>query len=293
MSFAKIAACVTLFHPSIASAKNIKSYIAAVDHLYLIDNGGGEAVIAELTEYQRLGLVTVLTYKDNAGIARPLNDVLALCHDSYDFLLTMDQDSYFAPSSLELFLRELASFDWDLTLGLGANYTSNDASPYSEDVTQELVYRVITSGNIINVKNALAIGGFNEKLFIDEVDHEFCLRGRAQGFLSYRCGGGIKFYHQLGTAEVINTIFGSVTLLGVHNYIRSYYIYRNQLYVLLHYFTLAPIYMLRCYVYSPLRYLMRMVLLERDRKRKLKAVIAGLADAFMGRMGKKDFKGDT
>lgn len=43
----------------------------------------------------------------------------------------------------------------------------------------------ITSGNIINISIALSCGGFDENLFIDSVDEEFCIRCQKYGFLLY------------------------------------------------------------------------------------------------------------
>ena len=36
----------------------------------------------------------------------------------------------------------------------------------------------MTSGNLLNLKIAEKIGDFEEKLFIDEVDHDYCYRIR-------------------------------------------------------------------------------------------------------------------
>ena len=60
------------------------------------------------------------------------------------------------------------------------------------------VRRLITSGNIINVKNALAIGGFNEELFIDEVDYDICYRGTEMNLAVFECTEGIYLRHSVG-----------------------------------------------------------------------------------------------
>ena len=41
---------------------------------------------------------------------------------------------------------------------------------------------VITSGNLLNAGHFQALGGFDESLFIDYVDHDFCLRAVIAGF---------------------------------------------------------------------------------------------------------------
>lgn len=289
----KLAACVTLYHPETTTAANIKSYINAVAHLYIIDNGGGEPVIAELQPEIIAGLGTVLSYPDNAGIARPLNDVLELCQGHYDFLLTMDQDSSFPAGTMEVFASEISRFDWEHTLGIAARGIAYDAPlPKVDSLNWTPMYQIITSGSIINVTNALTIGGFNEDLFIDRVDQEFCLRGRNYGYISYLCPAGIYMRHQIGAPMVCTGILGlgRRELTSVHNHIRNYYIFRNKLYVLVHYWRLAPAFMLQQYVYIPLRELIRIVLFEPDKRRKLQAIARGVWDFLRGKMGKYDYE---
>jgi rhamnosyltransferase len=85
----------------------------------------------------------------------------------------------------------------------------------------DFVDRVITSGNIINLRIWKRIGEFNEQLFIDEVDHEFCYRLRNQGYniiQIHTC----RMYHSLGINK--RTLFSHHCQ---HEGIRLYYIMRN------------------------------------------------------------------
>jgi len=41
---------------------------------------------------------------------------------------------------------------------------------------------VLTSFNLLNLASQQDVGGFDERLFIDEVDHDFCLRARLRGY---------------------------------------------------------------------------------------------------------------
>lgn len=286
----KIAASVTLYHPDMRTVANIRSYIEAVDHLYIVDNGGGVEVVAAFATEVAAGSVSVLRYLDNAGIARPLNDVLEMCQGSYEFLLTMDQDSSFAPGSMAAFIRAVSAFDWTHTLGLGAlTIGYDDPVSRSSAVTWEMAYRLITSGNIISVANALAIGGFSEALFIDEVDHEFCFRGRARGYLSYQCTAGVYLRHQIGAPVECKCIFkrGKRRWLTIHNHTRLYYIFRNGLYVFAHYWRIAPAsYMLTSCVLYLLRTAKNVVVWEPDKWRKLRYICYGVMDFLRIRMGK-------
>ena len=54
---------------------------------------------------------------------------------------------------------------------------------------------VITAGSLISIMAYKAIGGYNEALFIDEVDHEYCYRLRREGFQVLLCGF-VKMQHR-------------------------------------------------------------------------------------------------
>jgi rhamnosyltransferase len=57
------------------------------------------------------------------------------------------------------------------------NHQSNPVEPEFE-----FVDRIISSGNIINLKVWKGIGGFNEELFINDVDYDFCYRLIQSGY---------------------------------------------------------------------------------------------------------------
>ena len=90
----------------------------------------------------------------------------------------------------------------------------------------DFVDRCLCSSNIVSVKIWHSVGGFNEKLFIDEVDHDFCFRIRRTGYLIVQ-NNDIIFHHKIGDMKL--------TLLprpNNHSDFRLYYIYRNTMYII-------------------------------------------------------------
>ena len=83
----------------------------------------------------------------------------------------------------------------------------------------------MTSGNLVHVANAVVIGGYTTTFFIDEVDHEFCLRGKSKG---YRVVSLVSAYvnHRLG--RMYERGGKNVRLYPPE---RLYYMARNYLYV--------------------------------------------------------------
>ena len=91
-----LAGSVILYNPDYGVPDNVASYLNAVDHLYVVDNRNGKAV-AERIAALAPEKVTVISNPENEGIAKPLNTVLRLCRDKYDFLITMDHFLLFPP----------------------------------------------------------------------------------------------------------------------------------------------------------------------------------------------------
>lgn len=286
----KVAACVTLYHPDESTAHNIRSYIDVVDRLYLLNNGGGEAVAAELcAEYAKAELIT---YPENMAIAKPFNDALKLASGKYDYLLTMDQDSHFTPGSAQRYVDELqrlvATEKTDI-LGLSPVFIPKETNkPVDGDIHWQREYVRLTSGNLINVAKAIEIGGFAEELFIDEVDYDFSLRGYLAGFHQYRCNCGIYLVHHLGNEQPVR-LFGRTYYLGMYNHIRTYYICRNRIYMLRKYWHINAGLTYRLWIRSMFRLLVSKIFFETDRPRKLLSVVSGTLDGLFGRLGKKDF----
>jgi rhamnosyltransferase len=93
------------------------------------------------------------------------------------------------------------------------------------------VTTVITSGSLMQLSLWNEAGGFCEKLFIDEVDHEYCYRLIEKGntivqFLN------IFFNHRLGTT-ITGGYLGAVATKErvIHSPRRVYFMVRNYLYV--------------------------------------------------------------
>lgn len=281
----KIAGCVILYFPDNEVIKNIESYITKLDHLYVVNNGGGEIIFMTLSK--RYKNITLINYEENNGIAKPLNDVLSLARNEYDFLLTMDQDSKFS-DTINYYLESLGQFDWNSTLGIGPHLRLKNVKNTctEKNLKWKKVFSVITSGNIINISNAVRIGCFLEDLFIDEVDNEFCYRGYIKGYYTYQSTGDIYIDHNLGNQKNIRFIRDFHPTM--HNYIRTYYIFRNKTYVIKKYHNLSFCLMWREYYWRMLKIVISKLFLEEDRYRKIRSMLLGTMHGVIGKLGKND-----
>lgn len=282
----KLAGCVILYNPDKDVIRNIESYIKYLDKLYVIDNQNGELITDELKN--KYNNVEIIKHTENMGIAYSLNEVLGICQNKYTYLLTMDQDSCFDIGIMDKYKKAISSFEWKQTLGVGPKILDYSTPPKCSDVSYQETMGVITSGNIISIKNAINIGGFDEKLFIDEVDYDFCYRGILKNYKVYIYNSGIYLKHSLGNTIEKNFIYRTLKCMN-HNYIRKYYIMRNRFYVYKKYHAMNEKFFVKNYLKANARLIFDILFFEEDKFRKLKWALIGAKDFLFGNMGKKNF----
>lgn len=274
-----IAGVVILYNPDEEVIDNIESYLSELDTLLVFDNSENPNVnIVE--KIKVLPRVQYISFGENKGISYALNHALTLAKD-YKFLLTMDQDSKFYEGMMRQYknyLERIYSKDNSVAM-FSVHYDGLKISTVSNEFVD--VERAITSGSVVNIDIARRIGGFDENLFIDEVDHEFCYRARTQGYRII-CISTINMHHNMGKPISIG-IFGKKYLALNHNPVRKYYIFRNTIYVMKKY----PDVRGRC-VMELFKSFIKMVLVEPDKWNKTLFAYKGLRDAFAGKMGKFD-----
>ena len=224
-----IAAVVILYNPESSIVKNISSYIDQVEKLYAIDNS--EKLDNSLIEkIKRLHKVEYIPNKTNLGIAAALNiGANKAIEEGFDYLLTMDQDS---EASATLVTTLLEGFSIDSKVALVSPIVYHRKGKRVQQKTEKSFEQVIsnwTSGSLLDLHVFKTSGGFDEKLFIDYVDHEFCLRLNKMGFKIFLCNKSF-LKHDLGRIEEINLIFRKVYPTN-HSAVRLYYRARNRFYV--------------------------------------------------------------
>ena len=281
----KIAGCVILYHPQMDAIDNILSYIDHVECLYIIDNGGGETVTAKFVNDPK---VKIIRHKENKGIAYSLNEVLQAIVNEYDLLLTMDQDSRFLADSIKKYVDACDEIVWNTTLALGAKIIAAGTDiDIVENVEWEKAENMITSGNLISVKNALAIGGFDEALFIDEVDSDFIYRGRENELTVLYNKCGIYLAHTVGRPEY-HSFLGHLTKVQNHNKIRKYYMFRNRFVVLKKHFRVIGLRRVwNYYIKANISLIRDTLFFEDDTLGKLQYMMMGFIDFWCGRLGKR------
>lgn len=227
----KIAATVILYYPDETVIENIFSYVNSVEKLYIVDNTETSSQLIR-DNLNRLKNSVYLHDGENQGISSRLNKVSKLAmNDGFDWLLTMDQDSLFKNESFIAYLKCINSFEEKENVSMfGINHIK-EVSTDTCICISEKVNHLITSGSILNLNLVSVIGGFDENLFIDEVDFEFCLRSISKGFLIIRFRN-VFLNHNLGKTSFHRSFKTTkLTPRVLHSPLRMYYITRNFFYV--------------------------------------------------------------
>jgi len=222
----RLAATIILYYPDNQLLSNIQSYISDIEFLLIFDNSPTNAVSSIFENDPK--------YRyhwdgNNEGIAKRLNQAIEICEkEDVSYLLTMDQDSSFNNNDLKVYKNFVKNEIKHESISMfGIRYYANDDKTENQTIYDKIL---ITSGSIINLKVAISINGFDENLFIDGVDTEFCLKSFKNGFKTvfYQ---QIYLRHNLGDEKNITIPFLKKRTRKIHNPLRLYYIVRNYLYL--------------------------------------------------------------
>lgn len=226
-----IAGVVTLYNPPLESLEHIGSYAPYLDILFVVDNSPKESFgfICRLKEQYKN--VEVLSSGRNLGVAGALNLAIdAARKRGAVWLLTMDQDSWFRPEVLNSFFELSREQDISRTAILSPLHKAPKDGVPRESVCRKRT-EVMTSGNLLNLALAEKIGPFNEELFIDSVDHEYCMRANLLGFDVLQAGNCL-LEHTVGCMYSGHFLFGlKRKTFSLHQPKRMYFIVRNTLYM--------------------------------------------------------------
>jgi rhamnosyltransferase len=228
----KIAAAVILYHPTKDAISNIKSYYDWVERIFVFDNSESQSEIKE--DLLQLAKVTFHQDLKNEGIPKRLNEACRLAlKQGYDWLLTMDQDSHFSPDVIRSYFNCFNNYNEPEKVAMFGPNRSRETSTGTNSCTTKEVNELITSGSLLNLALFSQIGNFDEALFIDLVDNEYCARAHMEGYKIIQFSD-IYLVHELGK-QVYHASIKSLFLIKkkkeVHSPLRCYYMYRNMLYI--------------------------------------------------------------
>jgi len=225
----KLAGAIIIYNPDDDLVDNILTYIDGIEKLYIFNNSPIDNI--SLPESIKSKMLYVHT-GENKGIAERLNEAIQMAKlDKYEYLLTMDQDSSFNPKELfdyKLKIEKYPLKDEVAMYGIAHNVKElNTAKPNNNNNDNN---KLITSGSIINLGALNKELEFDENLFIDNVDIDFCFTAWRHN-LKTILFNDLLLNHKMGEIrKIITPLFQRHDRI-VHTPSRLYYIVRNYLYI--------------------------------------------------------------
>lgn len=279
----KLAGAVIFYNPNSQNVSNINDYISLVDKLYIIDNSSKD----NSNMLPQNDKIVYVANMQNLGIAKALNSAANLAiKDKYSWMLTLDQDSHLTKSELKQMIDYINKND---TSKIGILSPWHVINTNEQKPKKEIDYplEVMTSGNLVNLKIYLEIGGWDNKMFIDCVDFDYCMNLKIHGFKVVRLNY-VEMKHNLGDIKVIHFCRRNFVCSN-HNYIRRYYMVRNTFYLSKKYDGYFPEYF--HFLKRGLRGQMQnIILFEKDKYRKIRNMYRGYIDFKKNKMGKYSYK---
>lgn len=233
----RVASITVTFEPDAKRlARQIEAVRAQVEDVIVVDNGSSSAPVPGAG-------VHWIPLGENMGIARAFNvGISEARRRGADFVLLLDHDSVPAPDMVGLLVaaacarieagerlaavgprivdaRDAVDYPF-VRLGWLANHHLRCAGG-GELIACDFL---ISSGCLIPMQALEAVGNFEEALFVDSVDFEWCSRARDRGYSLYGvCEAELD--HQLGDER---RDIGAAGQLVVHSPERIYYMTRNR-----------------------------------------------------------------
>jgi rhamnosyltransferase len=250
----RVSSITVAYNPNpLRLAQQVAALRGQVDEIIIIDNGSEPSVKSifeqhnledKLVEGPRIKRIAL---QENQGIASGFNvGIEEARREGAEFVLLLDHDSIPAANMVSKlmagYLRAVEHIGKKSVAAVGPRIVdSRDARDYPfirlgwlhnrhircRDRQETLVECdfLISSGSLIPIKVFSDLGEFDDALFIDSVDLEWCCRARARQFSLY----GVcetQLDHLLGDQRRI--VFSRIKLM-VHSPSRIYYMTRNRI----------------------------------------------------------------
>lgn len=232
-SIDNISVVIVLYRPTQENLRRVKQ-IALTCPGIIVDNSPEPNFTAE-----KVGQMSYLPLFSNKGIATAQNTALRLLlSDSIqEYVVFLDQDSVLSADYVKAIVHEyiVTKQRIENLAIIGPTVINIDTQREYKSVihhnpTDAYGFKpqrdVISSGSCIELQTLREVGIFDEDLFIDYVDFEWCWRAESKGYV---CGitSNVQIQHQVGRKQL--SIGGYIVILS--SPIRYYYQYRNHLWL--------------------------------------------------------------
>jgi rhamnosyltransferase len=272
---------IVTFHAQPSVLVNIMQLRPQVQHLVIVDNGSSKSELSPLYEAERELDFSLIENGENLGIAAALNIGVRWAQaQNCEWVVLFDQDSRTTDDFIDKVMDSYLKAESREHIGIvSGRFRGPDIDIDRYD------YFAITSGSLMPLRIFEEIGFFEERLFIDCVDDEYCLRLGRAGYLILITGKRVLI-HALGTPVQYRLPFSTRTFYSA-NYgaKRRYYRNRNRAWLILHNWWRYPRWCKGSLSHMAKEFI-KVLIAEDSRFPKLAYSLYGMLHGLIGRMGK-------
>ncbi len=263
--------------------RKIQAYSLLFPFLCIIDNTPETCIGNSLKATDFKKSVLCIPNANTGGIAGALNlGTGEAIKRGFEWAMTLDQDSELTEGMLEEMWAVWQSNKQENIALISPRQMLETDELLDERPDCEFPLFVMTSGNLLNLEVYKKVGNFDERLAIDYVDHDYCLRLQLKGYRLLRANKAI-LKHKLGNGKLVR-FMGRQEYVSNHSPVRRYYMTRNRLFTAFKYRHSFPEYFRR-----ELRLFLRDLLIifcfEEQRINKFVMIIRGIMHFITGRLG--------
>jgi rhamnosyltransferase len=288
---------VVTYHPEPEVAANVAVMVQQCGRVIVVDNGSAEADLAPIAAITGVNLIAL---DRNEGLAAALNVGLERASElGFAWAVTLDQDSRPEAGMVQALwamhlahpvaavvaprLREAAGVDehgyrwlcpgrWPLFFALRR----------CSEAGLSAVTIAVTSGCLTNLEEWQRLGRFDDGLFIDYIDIDYCLRVIRAG-RTVAVAGGAVLHHRLGARQRRVLLVRDFRPMN-HAPFRHYYMARNRVLVWRRHALAVPHWAVFDFCFAWYN-LARVLVFENQRWAKLKAILRGTWHGVLGKTG--------
>lgn len=239
-----ITAVIVTYYPNEdVLTRLVSALVSQVDRLLIVDNNSQDFDFSTIVASSKQ--ISLHVNHENLGVAAGYNQGVSFAiEQSSSHVILFDQDSLPTPTMVGELVNALtvANTKGLSVAAVGPCYqeiSGGDQSPFvkvsgiglsrvnHDGKTPVEVDHLISSGCLIPIEAFKSIGLFEEQLFIDYVDTEWCLRARYKGFALLGIPSATMM-HDLGDGHL--TILKKRIVL--HSPLRHYYLIRNGIWLI-------------------------------------------------------------
>jgi|SRR5665213_1607012 len=292
--WSEVRAVIVSYNPDLVRLTLVvESLRSQVESIVIVDNGSAnEGAVSSLCD--EFANVEFLGLSDNRGIGAALNvGVQRSVAANPEWILTMDQDTVVFEEGVASILASFDSLAPQYRDRVGILAMRAHPQPSNIWITRyadrllvinkldkfEERRGVITSGNLIRADIARR-ASFDERLFIDQVDFDFC-------FVVRRLGYHVVIHDQISMDHVLGGRYGDTEKEHPYeNAQRVYYIIRNSTFLVLRGRLLARFYFVQMVVFCG-----AFVSMNGARSLPLccRVLLRAAVDAVTGRLGRREY----